>query len=71
MSEISPNNSLHQAALHSVAAVDGGFLMHKGLKNGFSSGLPTRPNATIRSPVAAATNHGRPAANTAIKHITF
>lgn len=34
-------------------------------QNGFSSGLPTRPNATIRSPVAASTNLGRPAANTA------
>ena len=36
-----------------------------GRKNGFSSGLPTRPNATIRSPVAASMEHGRPAANTA------
>jgi hypothetical protein len=38
--------------------------------NRFSSGLPLRPNATIRSPVAAAMSHGRPAANTAIKRIT-
>ena len=36
-----------------------------GRKNRFSSGLPTRPNATIRSPVAASMEHGRPAANTA------
>ena len=36
-----------------------------GRKNGFSSGLPTRPNATIRSPVAASMEHGRHAANTA------
>ena len=36
-----------------------------GRKNQFSSGLPTRPNATIRSPVAASTEHGRQAANTA------
>jgi hypothetical protein len=35
-----------------------------GRKNGFSSGLPTRPNATIRSPVAASMEHGRQAANT-------
>ena len=34
-------------------------------KNGFSSGLPTRPNATIRSPVVASMEHGQPAANTA------
>src|SRR6185369_2973969 len=28
-------------------------------------GLPTRPNATIRSPVVASMEHGQPAANTA------
>ena len=36
-------------------------------KNRFSSGLPTRPNATIRSPVAASMEHGRQAANTAYR----
>src|SRR3954454_16214846 len=36
-----------------------------GRKNRFSSGLPTRPNATIRSPVAGSTERGRQAANMA------
>src|SRR5437588_909314 len=67
MSEAPPTESLRHAALKSVAAIVPGASMEilNGRKNGFSSGLPTRPNATIRSPVAASMEHGRHAANTA------
>jgi hypothetical protein len=74
--KISPGTALHHADLKSVAwtaarlagEVPAGAQMTR--KNRSASGLPTRPNATIRSPVVAATNHGRLTSNTAIKRTT-
>lgn len=58
--------ALRHAALKSVARPG---VARRGVerdrKNRFPGGLPARPNATIRSPVAASMEHGRQVANTA------
>ena len=41
-----------------------------GAKNGFSGDLPARPNATIRSPVAASMEHDRWRPTRPIKRLT-